>query len=153
MAKFNRRICDKCHVVFAPEIEGQTRCFRCAVEKVDRKQKDVYYLTLFPKEAQEFTCEVCGDQFTQKRSSTSRTCSEKCRSIKKYKKRDQSREEFYESERQRRIREANERWLLPKKPMKHAKSLETLNKMAEYKRVFDDRGWDHYNAGRKWDRI
>lgn len=31
--------------------------------------------------------------------------------------------------------------------------LEVLNRMAEYKRVFDDSGWGHYLKGRKWDRI
>lgn len=31
--------------------------------------------------------------------------------------------------------------------------LEVLDRMAEYKRVFDDSGWDHYLKGRKWDRI
>jgi hypothetical protein len=32
-------------------------------------------------------------------------------------------------------------------------SLVELDRRAEYKRVFDDAGWDHYLKGRKWDKI
>jgi rRNA maturation endonuclease Nob1 len=41
------------------------------------------------------------------------------------------------------------------KPTKKRKgvSYEELNRRAEYKRVMDDHGWDHYLKGRKWDRI
>lgn len=32
-------------------------------------------------------------------------------------------------------------------------SLRELNRRMEYKRVMDDEGWDHFNRGRKWDKI
>lgn len=44
-----------------------------------------------------------------------------------------------------------------KKPPSNKKrkkvSYDELNRRSEYKRVFDDKGWDHYLKGRRWDRI
>lgn len=52
-----------------------------------------------------------------------------------------------------RIKAANEKWLLPKPEKKKCKSLEHLNKEAEHKRLFDDKGWSHYLKGREWNRV
>jgi len=49
----------------------------------------------------------------------------------------------------------------PEKKYDHTKTkvkrkgipLEVLIRRMEYKRVMDDAGWDHYLAGRKWDKI
>lgn len=39
------------------------------------------------------------------------------------------------------------------KKRKKGLSLTELNRRAEYKRVFDEDGWDHYLKGRRWDKI
>ena len=40
-----------------------------------------------------------------------------------------------------------------KKKQSRKLSYEELIRRQEYKRVFDDEGWDHYLKGRKWDKI
>lgn len=52
------------------------------------------------------------------------------------------------------INELNERWVSREKaPGGRNPSYDKLNQEAERKRVFDDKGWDHYLRGRKWERI
>lgn len=49
--------------------------------------------------------------------------------------------------------EANKRWLEDKPTRGKGLPAQVLNKIAEKKRVWDDKGWEHYLKGRKWDRI
>lgn len=43
--------------------------------------------------------------------------------------------------------------LKPTKKRGNGISLQELDRRAEYKRVMDDKGWDHYLRGNKWDKI
>lgn len=57
---------------------------------------------------------------------------------------------------EKKAKEANTKWLTRKDPLIRNNNpipLKELIRRSEYKRVFDDKGWNHYLKGKKWDRI
>lgn len=137
-----RTRCEKCKVTFVRETPEQTHCYRCLIEEVEVKRqteysKDHTKRTAFRK------CANCHKEFY---SATKRTyCSDSCRQATYYanKKMKATPKDHSKS---------NEKWL-EDKPKRKGKSLDQLNKESEYKRVFDDKGWDHYLKGRNWNNI
>jgi hypothetical protein len=93
-------------------------------------------------------CQRCGREFKNFNKKT--FCSEMCKGTSVLKR--QSDEEKAKTD--------NALWLENKhsaarlrKSNKNRLSYDTLNRIAERKRVMDESGWDHFNRGRKWNRI
>lgn len=151
MARYNRKICNKCRVTFVAEIPEQNECFRCLVEKKERKIKDKHQemrREIFGTNIITTNCEFCNKEFKTAKCRKEKACSEFCRNSMS------SNRNTKDIEKDDPIKKANEKWLLPKKNKKNPGfSYEKLNKRSEYKRVFDDKGWDHYLKGKKWDTI
>jgi hypothetical protein len=141
--KWNRTLCEKCRVVFVPDRKDQTHCFRCLVEVQERKIRDEQYKNRKPQ-----ICVVCDEEFYD--SNLKKTCSEGCSRVAAARPRRSSSKKKGEEA----IVEANEKWVSRKEsPKRKGKSLDYLNKVMEHNRVWDDKGWNHYLKGRKWDNI
>lgn len=144
----NRATCNKCRVCFVKEYQNQPMCYRCLTEAVQRKKRDQYVRSRCLK-GKERICECCGKKFFESRNR--KTCSSGCRYKLVADKKRKIEESLVES---KKIQDANEKWLIgDTKKKKKGKTLEQLDKEAEYKRVFDDKGWNHYLKGRKYDKI
>lgn len=141
----SRALCEKCRVCFVPEIPEQVQCYRCLEEK--KVNWDRQHLP----SAQFKRCRHCKEVFGVLSKST-KYCSDACRSNARYARQDKKKSNAPYEKRLDAIAKANTRWL-EDKPKKNPLSPNELNRRAEYKRVFDDKGWDHFNKGRRWDRI
>lgn len=145
MVKFNRRICEDCRVVFAPDIDEQIHCYKCLLRKKDEKIMEQYNKMCSNRRLRmhKLICINCNTKFKHRQKR--RFCSEEC-----------CRELSTKSspcKRKNKIEEANKKWLEGDKKKKKSLPLDVLIKQSEYKRVMDDRGWSHYLKGRKWDKI
>jgi len=142
MSKYGRKICKSCKIIFCP-VYQEDECFLCISDK-EKKQ-----VLNEKKIGRECICTHCNRNFFTGSYQCKKYCSESCRSHsprgipKKYKK-------LTEEEK---IKIQNEKWMNDENKKRKGKSLEQLNKEAEYRRVFDDDGWDHYLKGRKYDKI
>lgn len=152
----NRRTCKNCRVTFVIDFEAQDRCYRCLTEAKQRKTYDEYcrvcHATAIEKE-----CAFCGTKFkvTGKVHDDKKTCSDLCKArlIQEMKLSKDSKGKILTPE--EKIALSNEKWLKNEaKPIiGKRKSFDVLDQEAEYRRVFDERGWKHYVKGRKWDNI
>lgn len=122
-------LCSGCHNQFKPVKHYQLYCSdKCEDSKKEMLQdkRDSY----FEKE-----CVKCGDKF---RRTDERSLQTVCYGCKKKYNREAMRK------REKPIKEPEKRKLV---------SYDELNRRSEYKRLFDESGWDHYLKGRKWNRI
>lgn len=142
----NRATCKKCNVTFVKEEDCQVFCHRCIVEDRTRALRDIYTMQCH-RGKKKRECPVCGRTFVDytKRKSCSTECANKLKhktdiTVAKNKN-----------------EKANEKWLQTQKPNgkrnKKVPPFELLSLKEEKKRVFDDKGWDHYIKGRKYDKI
>lgn len=81
-------------------------------------------------------CQVCGAQFRRAHESLSTYLCVGCK-----------------QQRQKLLAKTDKPAEWKDKPKPKSLSYTELNRRAEYKRVFDEKGWSHYCKGRKWDRI
>lgn len=155
MAKFNRKICENCRVVFSSEIEEQNKCYRCLTELKERKLKDQYELMrkeYFGTDIIRIQCPVCLNFFNKSRYKNKITCSTICH--QNYMKENSNLTKIKSSKKENEIKKANEKWLNNENKKSGRKiPLKVLDKIHERKRIWDDKGWSHYLKGRKWDRI
>lgn len=145
MAPMRRALCEKCRVCFVPEIPEQDHCYRCLEEKKVNWDRQHLPNAKFKR------CKHCKEIFGIISKNT-KYCSTACRHAAAANRNEKKNIDYTYSVQQQKIAKANARWA-EDKPKRKGASLHVLNRKAEYKRVFDDRGWDHYNKGRKWDRI
>jgi hypothetical protein len=130
--------CPQCDKEFKPIKNFQIFCHAYCEDKYNVKAKQIEEKRLTTE------CTLCRRKI-RKPNESSRGCI--CETCKFSKKRESN-----EIVRIRRLKERAE--IREKQPSKKKKiSYDELNRRAEYKRVFDDSGWDHYLKGRKWDRI
>ena len=142
MAKFNREICKECRAVFVKENESQQHCsFMCDVRSKGPSFRGcgIRY--------EKYICQACQRVFNS--STINKCCSDFCRGQLK---RSPRKTEEEKAEVQNRL------WLENNSPTKRLEkckrhSYEQLNKIEEYKRVYSKCAWDHYEKGRKWDKI
>ena len=153
MAKFNRKLCERCRCVFCPDDEAQEYCVRCLIEFKHRDIKDKYEqmrCDLFGSDIENRICVVCEMEFKSGTNRMRKTCSDLCFSRIKSSCEKLKKSDYHEDV----IKKNNEKWLNnERKEKKKGLSPDILNKKFEYKRVFDEKGWNHYLKGRKWDRI
>lgn len=140
-----RAFCEKCRVCFVRETEQQTHCCRCLVEMRETQIRNQLILnTSVNPKSREKKCVACGKIFYHY-NKRKKTCSPFCASKRTGNKKTESKNP---------IEEKNKQWLTKEEPKKRkGKSLSQLNKESEYKRVFSDKGWDHYLKGRRYDKI
>lgn len=153
MGKYDRKLCQKCRVVFIPEVQEQVFCFRCACESKELEMKNKYHEMLkrtYNSDIVDLTCGYCGNVFKCRKRLQNKFCSHSCanhlygrkKGADKYKKQ---------------IENSNERWVKGIKQEDNLKGkgppMHVLNKIAEHERVYGKGAWDHYTKGRKWDRI
>ena len=99
-------------------------------ENLKREVLELKRKSYFEKE-----CVKCGDKF---RRTEERSTQQVCYGCK----RGQAKE--LAKKREKPVREPKKRKLV---------SYDELNRRSEYKRLFDESGWDHYLKGRKWNRV
>lgn len=125
--------CGKCHKPFKPKTNYQIFCSQDCEEIVQNIQDSIESAKL------DLVCDGCGLGF-RKRAYAGRK-NKFCGSC--------THQAVYLD---RKTKEKEKGELPPKKPRRGISYVE-LNRRAEYRRVFDEAGWDHFNRGRKWDRI
>lgn len=156
MAKWGRLICANCNVVFVPDLKKQKECFRCLTEHREKKVRDEYEMMRkrhFGTPIITCVCAECGKNFKKHKDLSKLTCSPVCQFKRQSRTMTKNTKEKKISQEQK-IKLANEKWLKDEKPEPGRKMpLEVLNRIEEKKRVFDEKGWDHYLKGRKWDKI
>lgn len=147
-----RKICDNCRVIFIPEFAEQNTCYKCLLEKKERKIKDEYLemrKQLFGANITERECIVCSKKYKNDNRKPRKTCSATCEtSIRMARCGKQKIKQKKTS-----IEKSNERWLNNEKSDYHPLPLDVQNEMLERKRIWDDKGWEHYLKGRKWNRM
>lgn len=123
--------CCNCNNEFVSKSPYQLFC-SIACEKIDEQKKQEISNSLLWK-----NCLICGIKFRKK---DERSAQANCDCCKRQKARQ------YHPQ----ITEID-RWVKSKK--RKGISLEELIRRQEWKRVWDDAGWDHYLSGKKYDRI
>ena len=124
------------------------RCITCIQDFVPKRRYQLYCSEICQKEderiRQEISdklltnqCKVCGLRFRKREESSRQGTCESCNRGKV---------------KSLRIKVSEiDRWVKTKK--RNGVSLQELIRRMEWKRVWDDEGWNHYLSGRKWDRI
>lgn len=131
------RNCPKCQNKFTIKKLYQIYCSEtCEVygNKISKDLEDKKYTGI---------CSQCHKTLRKRRIGTPYTL-QLCEECKKEKKR----LDYVEYSVQRNLKN-NEGGEKSKKGL----SFEELNRRAEYRRVMDEKGWDHFLKGRKWDKI
>lgn len=141
MAKWNRKICPRCRKIFVAEKEDQEFCQTICADRWHGRK--------LPGETiKHLSCKTCGVQFEAlyRRKYCTHACA--------------AHGYAYEgdSSHKKKIKEANKKWLNQdieknKKPRKKRLSFEEIIRRNEYNRVYGKGAWEHYEKGRKWDRI
>lgn len=140
--KFNRSICKKCRRIFVNQ-NNNYLCNTCLENnKIDEYWEKVYKSN--PK-----NCEKCGKLYYKPYKKNL------CINCKEIGNADTSKSKLKENK----YLKLNKNWIeekdLPTMGKKYGKriSLERLIKNQEFKRVYGKKAWDHYEKGRKWDKI
>ena len=141
MAKFNRHICENCHAVFVKEKEEQRFCsYLC-----ESRFNGDYCLG---EPLKSWKCAACDRIFNLPYERS--WCGERCRAALK---------SNQPVSTEARCASQNRLWLEDNqiqhqhKKNKRRISYEELERRSEYNRVYGKGAWDHYEKGRKWDRI
>lgn len=141
MAKYGRKLCSNCKVVFIPQ-HNEDKCNSCIQDSVKQEVLNKHCI------GKECVCNNCNKNFFTGHGGFRKYCSESC---KLYQKTPGKKKEIPSE--QDKIKKLNEMWLNKQEDKRKGKSLTQLIKESEYKRVFDDKGWDHYLKGNRWDNI
>lgn len=144
-----RRFCKSCakdnqKFIYSMMIKKKIRCGRCDLEIPNPKR----YQTLCEKCEESLKwlkdfnlirkCNKCNKEF---RKTSEKSNEQICLDCKReYSRNVHKKTDFIKS-------------FLERKPKKPGLSFDELNRREEFKRAFDDKGWEHYLKGRKWDKI
>lgn len=141
MAKYGRKLCCNCKVVFIPQ-HDEDKCNSCIQDTI---KTDVLNTHRIGKEC---VCHNCKKSFFTGHGGFRKYCSESCRLY-------ETPEAFYQKKltQEEKTKRLNDKWLNKQEDKRKGKSILQLDKEAEHKRVFNDKGWDHYLKGNKWDNI
>lgn len=142
MSKYGRKLCKKCKIIFCP-VYQEEECHSCITDKLKIE------LLNKARIGKKCICSNCGKEFFSGDNQYRKYCSYSCRSHSDV---GLPKKNTMVTEKEK-IRIQNEKWLNKENKRRKGKSLEQLNKEYEYKRVFDDEGWNHYLKGRKYDKI
>lgn len=141
MSRWNRCICENCRVVFVKEKEDQKFCSYLCEKRHEGEGIPGQSLA-------KYECQNCGRIFNN--YNPRRWCSDFCR---KQMNKPGKVSEDHKSKVQNRLWIENRQIHHQVQKNKHRLSYEEMERRAEIKRVFGKGAWDHYEKGRKWDRI